>query len=155
MSNRLKAYAKQLKLSYVKEHFSQHIEESEAFHEPYETFLVKLSDAELKQRSHNSIQKRLKLAHFPYTKVLDTLDYEALPEDLKHHFKALSSLKFLREKQNPIFAGNPGAGKTHTAIGLGIKAARAGHKVFFAHVPSLILELKEAKNAAKIHALKR
>ena len=59
MSDCLKAYAKQLKLSYVKEHVSQHIEESEAFHEPYETFLEKLFDAELKHRSPNSIQKRL------------------------------------------------------------------------------------------------
>lgn len=115
------------------------------YHGPYETFLEKLYETKLKHRSHNSIQKRLKLVRFLYPKVLDTLDYEALPEDLKHHFKALSSLKFLKEKQNLIFAGNLCNGKTHTAIGLGIKAAQAGHKVFFAHVPSLILELSKLR----------
>ena len=135
----------------MKEHVAQHIEESEAFNEPYETFLEKLFEAELKHRSHNSIQKRLKLANFPYPKYLETLDFEALHSDLKHHFKALSSLKFLGEKQNLILVGNPGTGKTHPASGLGIKAAEAGHKVYFAHVPSLILELKEAKNTQKLH----
>jgi len=155
MKGTLKAHAKQLKLSYIKDHLDQHIEESEAFNEPYEAFLEKLFEAELKHRRHNSIQRRLKLANFPYPKYLDTLDFEALPQDLKHHFKALSSLKFLADKQNLILAGNPGTGKTHTAIGLGIKAAEAGHKVYFAHVPSLIVELKEAKSSQKLHFLKR
>ena len=155
MKSTLKDYSKQLKLSYVKAHVEQHIEESESLNEPYEAFLEKLFEAELKHRSHNTIQKRLKLANFPYPKYLDTLDFEALPEDMKQHFKALGSLKFIGDKHNLILAGNPGTGKTHIAIGLGIKAAEQGHKVYFAHVPSLIVELKEAKSTQKLYALMR
>jgi len=52
-------------------------------------------------------------------------------------------------------AGNPGTGKTHLSIGLGIKAAQKGYKVYFAHVPSLIVELKESRNERKLLTFKR
>ena len=54
--------------------------------------------------------------------------------------------------------GNPGTGKTHTAIGLGIKACEQGYRVLYTTIPYLVTELKESnskKNSAHIrNALK-
>jgi len=36
--------------------------------------------------------------------------------------RKLQSLRFLDEGRNVILVGNPGVGKTHTAIGLGVAA---------------------------------
>ncbi|WP_420898852.1 ATP-binding protein [Cryobacterium glaciale] len=36
---------------------------------------------------------------------------------------------FLTEGKNVVLLGPPGTGKTHLAVGIGIKAAKAGHRV--------------------------
>ena len=54
-----------------------------------------------------------------------------------------------------LLTGNPGTGKTHTAIGLGIKACEAGYKVLFTTVPYLVTELKESHDQQKLMAYER
>ena len=65
------------------------------------------------------------------------------------------TLDFIREGRNVILIGNPGTGKTHTAIGLGIRACEAGYKVLFTTVPYLVTELKESHNQQKLTAYER
>ena len=45
-----------------------------------------------------------------------------------------------------LITGEPGTGKTHLAVGLGIKACMAGYKVFFTSVPTFITQLKESRS---------
>ena len=54
-----------------------------------------------------------------------------------------------------ILFGNPGTDKTHMSIGLGMKACQEGYHAYFAHVPNLIIELKEAKNERILQCLKK
>ena len=56
---------------------------------------------------------------------------------------------------NIILAGNPGTGKTHLSIGLGIKACNEGHKVFFTTAASLINELKETRSDKKLYTFEK
>jgi len=70
----------------------------------------------------------------------------SLPDDGRKKFNVLKSLEFLRSGQNVILAGNPGTGKTHLAIGLGIKACMTGYTVLFTTVPTLITQLKESRS---------
>ena len=55
-------------------------------------------------------------------------------------------MDFIKNSQNVILAGNPGTGKTHLAIGLGIKACLEGYKVLFTTVPLLVNQLKESRS---------
>lgn len=56
-------------------------------------------------------------------------------------------------KENIILVGTPSAGKTHYAIGLGIKACIEGKSVLFVSVPNLIIELREALSRSALNAL--
>ena len=58
----------------------------------------------------------------------------------------LASWRFIEEKKNHVMIGNPGRGKTHTAIGIGLKACAAGMNVLFKNAASLSTELSEAKD---------
>lgn len=78
------------------------------------------------------------------------MEIGSLPEDAQNKLKHLSSLKFIQEGQNVILAGNPGTGKTHIAIALGIKACLEGYKVLFATVPLFITQLKELKSSKSL-----
>ncbi len=155
MKPELAEQAKQLKLSYVSANLQRHIEHARKENESFETFLASLFNHELELRKENSIKKRIKQAKFPFHKYLDELKIEALPKEAQDAYAHIKSLTFIEENQNLVMAGNPGTGKTHLSIGLGIKTAQEGYKVYFAHIPSLIVELKESQNEHKLARFKR
>ena len=55
-------------------------------------------------------------------------------------------------KDNVVFLGPPGTGKTHLAIGLAIRACQAGHRVLFATAADWVTVLAQAHHAGKLQA---
>ena len=109
--------------------------------------LLELMYAEREQRQENNNRKRLKQARFPYTKTIDELDlsrYDGKISDL--FLSELASCRFIDEKKNLVMIGNPGRGKTHMAIGIGLKACANGKSVLFKNAATLSTELSEAKD---------
>ena len=68
----------------------------------------------------------------------------------KLDIRELQSLSFISQGRNFILVGNPDVGKTHTAIGIGIKACMNNYKVLYIAVPNLITELKESMTLKQI-----
>jgi DNA replication protein DnaC len=83
---------------------------------------------------------------------VEDLDGRALPSDARKKLPVLRTLDFVHTGQNVILAGNPGTGKTHLAIGLGIAACWADYKVLFTTVPTLITQLQESRSAHRLRA---
>ena len=65
----------------------------------------------------------------------------------------VDTLDFIREGRSIVMYGNPGTGKTHVAIGLGIKACLEGYSVFFTSVPRLLTLIREAKTEKTLQRL--
>jgi DNA replication protein DnaC len=124
----------------------EEIEEANTKNLSYEEFLYHLLLKEYDLRLENSMKNRIRLANFPYKKHLEDLSVKDLPYDAQKRLKVLTSLDFIENGQNVILAGSPGTGKTHLAIGLGIKACMAGYQVLFATVPLLVNQLKESRS---------
>lgn len=148
----LKNYADALKLNVIKSDIEESINDANNNNLSYEEFLARLLQKEYDIRKYNITQSRIKMAQFPYKKYLEDIDISALPVDAQSKFKQLSSLKFIDEAQNVILSGNPGTGKTHIAIALGIKACLEGYKVLFTTVPLFITQLKELKSSKSLRA---
>jgi hypothetical protein len=55
-------------------------------------------------------------------------------------------------RENVVFLGPPGTGKTHLAIALGIRACQAGHRVGFATAAQWVARLAEAHGAGRLQA---
>ena len=64
----------------------------------------------------------------------------------------LGTLDFAAAKENVVFLGPPGTGKTHLAIGLAIRACQAGHRVLFATAAEWVARLAEAHHAGRLQA---
>ena len=64
----------------------------------------------------------------------------------------LATATFVAKAENVILLGPPGIGKTHLAIGLGIKAAQAGHSVLFDTASNWITRLAAAHQAGALDA---
>ncbi len=62
----------------------------------------------------------------------------------------LGTLDFITAKENVVFLGPPGTGKTHLAIGLGIRACQAGHRVAFATAAEWVARLADAHHAGTL-----
>jgi len=112
----------------------------------FEDLLLELMRMEAAQRQENQNHRRLKAAGFPYTKTLEELDLDRYDGKLSDLFvNELASCKFITEKKNVVMIGNPGLGKTHLAIALGLKACSLGMDVLFKNAATLSTELTEAK----------
>lgn len=104
----------------------------------YLTFLARLLHEEVSARESRRLAMNTKLAHFPFQKTLEQFDFAFQPSVEKRRLQELASLRFLANGENVLFLGPPGVGKTHLAIGLGIKAINAGVSTSFVSVPDLI-----------------
>lgn len=113
----------------------------------FDELLLELMKAESAQRQENQNRKRLKAAGFPYTKTLEELELGRYGGELSDLFvNELASCRFISEKKNVVMVGNPGRGKTHMAIGLGLKACELGMNVLFKNAATLSTELAEARD---------
>jgi len=118
--------------------------------------LLMLMKSEYEQRQENQNQRRLKQAGFPYTKTLDELDISRYNGEISDVFMSeLASCKFIKECRNITMLGNPGRGKTHMAIGLGLKACSMGMSVLFKNAASLSTELSEARDNYSLGRLEK
>jgi len=150
-SDIIRDFCTELRLRAIAEHF----EELEKTATDYEDFLYQLLSYESEAAEKKLVESRIRCAGFPCRKYLEDLEIEKLPVGIQRALPEISTLRFIEQGQNLIFVGNPGTGKTHTAIGLGIKACQRGYRVLFTTIPLLITELKECRNERRLSAFQK
>lgn len=155
MIEETKGYIKALKLAGIRGDLKERIGDAYREEQSYEELLRDIFRKAHDIRKENSRKRRIKNAKFPYKKYLSDIIVDYLPESAKAKFKELKTLNFIEESRNIIFSGNPGTGKTHLSIGLGINACNKGYKVFFATVPQLINTLKETRSEKRLRAFEK
>jgi len=139
-------YTQKLRLPEIRKCYQQLAEDAENDNLLYQEYIMNLLERENDRRRENRKVNLIRMAGFPNKKYLEDLIVDFLPEDGKRKLKMLKSLDFIKTGQNVILAGNPGTGKTHLAIALGIKACLNDYKVLFTTIPSLITKLKESRS---------
>ncbi|MGH2767425.1 MAG: IS21-like element helper ATPase IstB [Actinomycetota bacterium] len=110
----------------------------------HEEFLAACLEREVAARQDHGGEARIRAARFPSRKTLEDFDYthqRSLKREIMAH---LSTLDFVAGRENVIFLGPPGTGKTHLAVGLSIRACQAGHRVAFATGAEWVARLGEA-----------
>ncbi len=142
--NNIEKMAHRLRLPYIKNNYLETINDSMNKQHSYQDFLENILAEETEQRNANGIKSRIRKAKFPYIKTFEEIDFEAFPLAIANKIRELQSLNFIEKGQNVILIGNPGVGKTHTAIALGIRACMERKTVLYITVPNLITELKES-----------
>jgi DNA replication protein DnaC len=118
----------------------------------HEEFLVACLQREVAARESHGGEGRIRAARFPARKSLEEFDFDharGLRRDLIAH---LGTLDFVTAKDNVVFLGPPGTGKTHLAIGLAIRACQAGHRVAFATAADWVSTLAQAHHAGRLQA---
>lgn len=152
---KIQAYTKELKLPAIRTQYNDITMQAGKENISYEAFLLRLLEEEFNTRIKNRRASRVRHAQFPYKKYIHDLKKEELPENAQTKLSTLESLEFINSGQNVILSGNPGTGKTHLAIGLGINACMEDYRVYFTTAARLITQIKEAHNQKTLQKLER
>ncbi len=116
----------------------------------HEEFLAACLQREVAAREAHGGEGRIRAARFPARKSLEEFDYDHARSLKREAIAHLGTLDFITARDNVVFLGPPGTGKTHLAIGLGIRACQAGHRVLFATAAQWVARLATAHTAGRL-----
>jgi DNA replication protein DnaC len=147
----MKAYEKTifllrtLKLKGIEIGLDELIHEAETGPQSHITFLNAILNAEIDYRVAKRLKRNLVGAHFPVEKKIDDYEFSQVKGITKSETVNLLDCRWIDNRENLLFFGPPGLGKTHLAIGIGYQAIEKGYTVCFERITSLIKLLKTAE----------
>lgn len=142
---------KELKLSGIAKTYDIRNEQAIKEKISYLEFLELLIEDEMSNRKDNSYKKRTIQAKFPSIKTLEEYDFNFQAKLNRQEIYNLATGEYIRKKENIVFVGPPGTGRTHLSISLGVKALQQGYKVLFTSVSEMMETLFEAKADNSYH----
>ena len=114
--------------------------------------LLELTDYETEIKRENVRNAMVKVAHFPHYKTLKDFDFKFQPNINQHQLMNLSGLGCIEKKENILFLGNSGVGKTHLATAIGIEAAKARYSTYFIKCHELLTNLRQAQHENRLES---
>jgi DNA replication protein DnaC len=133
-------------------HLEELLAEAEREGLSYSRFLSRMLSLELSSRARKREAMLMRLSHLPQIKTLASFDFNALPDLDPKIISELATLRFLESRENVLFLGPPGVGKTHLAIALAVEAIRGGHKAYFTTLKEMVERL--ARSAASARSMR-
>jgi len=147
----IRNYAKQLRLPTIGGQFVRLAEAALKEKQSQLSYLEALLAAELEEREHNTVTRRLQEAHLPKVKTLEEFDFETAPHISAALIRNLAEGGYLNRSEPIVLLGDTGTGKTHLATGLAVAACRQRKRVRFTTAAQLVNELIEAKNKSELN----
>lgn len=147
---RLTTNLERLQLSYLATALDNYVTQAMQEQWAYTDFLDRLIEEEVAQRESRRVKTALKLAGFPFLKTLDGFDFAFQPSVPRARIQELATLGFVDRKENVIFLGPPGVGKTHLGIALGVKAIQCGDSAYFTTLDTLVKQLRAAEAGGQV-----
>ena len=142
----VRAACKELHLPTVSSRAASLAEEASRANHGHLAYLSALLDAELEDRTERRRHRRIAEARFPRLKRLEDFNFEEAPQVPAATIRELSTCGFIDRAETVILLGEPGTGKSHLAIALGIEACMASRRVRFTTTAGLVNELLEARD---------
>ena len=135
-----------LKLIKIKENLDLYIELINKKEKNVVDALYELTNLEIELMNEKAIYGCVRTAGFPFIKTFDDFDFSFQPTINKEQILDFKNLRFVENKENIIFVGSPGVGKTHLATAIGIIAAKNRDSTYFINCNDLISNLKKANS---------
>ena len=139
----LKHYLKKLKLPTILREYKSIADNCAKDNIGYSEFLLRLFERESLDREKRAAERRIKNAKFPVLKTLDTFDFSLQTSVNQKLIRELMTGEYIDKKENILFAGSSGTGKSHLATALGFAGCSQGRKVKFFTVRELVTHLIE------------
>ena len=109
-----------------------------------------LLGAQISLRNNRRLVAAMRSSRLPAVKTLADFDFSFQPSLKREQVDSLHALSFVERKENVVFLGPPGVGKTHLAISLAIAAAQSGRRVYYGTLADIVTSLEEASQAGRL-----
>jgi DNA replication protein DnaC len=106
------------------------------------SFLERVLEREADRKNERRVATSLKLSGLPQGKTLEGFDWTFQPRADRQKLEMLSTCAYVRSRENVLFLGPPGVGKSHLAVALGVKAVKNGFSVTHFVLDELMHALK-------------
>ena len=133
-----------LKLITMKEYLPNYLDALKKSDIGFIEALLEFTAKEIKYREERAARINLKISNFPYEKRIQDFDFSYQPSINKQEIDDLISLRFVSDKENILFIGSSGVGKTHLATSIGIEASSKRISTYFINDHQLINKLTKA-----------
>ncbi|MBC8488155.1 MAG: ATP-binding protein [Bacteroidetes bacterium] len=140
---RMEANLTRLRLPRISQILQSVIKTAEEQSKSHLAFLDELIEEEVAQKEQRRVETNLRISGLPFIKTIDEFDFTFQPKLDRQKIMSLFDLTFIRYKQNVIFLGPPGVGKTHLAVALAVKACQSGFSIYSTTMEDLIKKLKK------------
>ncbi|MBC7088702.1 MAG: ATP-binding protein, partial [Tissierellales bacterium] len=141
-----------LKLEKFRSFLPNYLEEITKREIPFTDALLELTKKELDFRNERASKIQISVSAFPFEKTLEDFDFDFQPSINKVQLLDFQSLRFLDNKENILFFGSSGVGKTHLAVAIGIAAAKKRNLTYFISCHDLIMQLNKAHAENRLEA---
>jgi DNA replication protein DnaC len=142
----IRQHCKALRMPTVGSQFAKLAEQAIKEKQSHLRYLEVLLAAEVEEREHRTVQRRLKEAHLPRVKTLEDFDFSQSPKVSAQQIRDLAQGNYIEKAEPVIFLGEAGTGKTHLATALCVAACQQKRRVRFATAAGLVNELVEAQH---------
>ena len=116
----------------------------------YSDFLEEVLSREIAAKHERHTAMKTAMARFPFQKTIESFDFKFQPSIDPKVIKDLATCRFIADTDNILLLGPPGVGKTHLAVGLGLKACALGYRTVFTTAAGLIATLMRAHNDGRL-----
>lgn len=138
---------KRLKLARIRQIYPDWIKKATDAEMSYSDFLHGLIEEEVCAREENNLNRRRKMAGFPFEKSIEQFDFQWRPELKSKVINSYLTSSFVTEAHSLVFIGAAGLGKTHLAIAIGLKMIQLGYVVKFLTTQELLNKFSAAETA--------
>ena len=121
----------------------------------YSEYLYEALRSEADGKAERSKATLTKMAGFPTIKTLEQFDFDFTIGVNRRQIEELSTMEFVKRKENIILLGQSGVGKTHLAIALAYQAVQKRIKARFVTAADLIMQMSQAKKEKRYDAFLR
>ena len=139
-----------LELEKIKEILPDYIHKTSKDNITLTEHLNYLLKEEIEFKDERASEGIIKAAGFPFKKTLEDYEFGFQPSVSENQIRELANLSFIKNNENIIFIGNPGTGKTHLAVSLGIEAAKHRNSVYFVTCHNLMQKLNKAQKENRL-----
>lgn len=101
--------------------------------------------AEWDDRTNRRHERGIRNARFRYKAMVEQITFSGGREQHKNHILRLADCTFIGKRENVLFTGSTGIGKSYIASAIGHQACTLGYRVLYEHTTKLFARLKMAK----------
>ena len=137
INEELEQLLKNLKLRRILDNYDEQLRTAEKEDASYTEFVTRLMRAQWHARQEHALEWRIRNAKLPERWSLDMFPFARQPGVNRKQIRTFAELEFIANKENIVFVGPTGVGKTGLASGILLKALENGYRCQFVKAQDL------------------